>query len=79
MYEGGGSLLVLFRNLCECKAANKVFSRIVLQQTYSLVITVAHVEWRESQTFEANRDRLLNELEHKKFAFVPDGEFLSPT
>lgn len=65
VYEGGGNLLVLFRKFCEYRAANKVFSRMVLEQAHSLVMTAAHVEWREAQTFEANRDRLLNELERK--------------
>lgn len=71
VYEGGGNLLVLYKDrefLCE---ANHVFSRMVIEEAYSLAMVCANVEWEAScdndvSDFEWNRRRVYRELDRVK-------------
>ncbi|MBR3314559.1 MAG: hypothetical protein IKG18_10515 [Atopobiaceae bacterium] len=57
VYEGGGNLLVLYRNREAYIAANKVFSRVVADEAYSLSMIAGCAEW------EASKERALSDFE----------------
>lgn len=72
VYEGGGNLLVLYRNWQTYLAANKSFSRRVIEESYSLCMIVGGVEWEHSpdssktSSFEWNRTRAYEQLDRCK-------------
>lgn len=71
VYEGGGNLCVAYRSREDYVAANRVFSRIVLDEAYSLGMVAACVEWeadgaQPGLSFAHNRERLYEVLNRKK-------------
>jgi len=54
IYEGGGSLYVLFKDRETYVRANRVFSRILLERSYSISLITAFVE----TTDDFNQDRI---------------------
>lgn len=72
VYEGGGNLLVLYRDWNTYRAANRRFSRIVLEEAYGLKMIAAAVEWQKpandnfDMPFEWNRQRVYAELDRVK-------------
>ena len=68
VYEGGGNLLVLYPDIETFKRANRQFSRIVIENAYTLPMISAGVVWEESgdescSDFEWNRRRAYRQLD----------------
>ncbi len=71
VYEGGGNLLVLYRNRDTYVVVNKVFSRTVADEAYSLSMIAGCAEWETSKDktlsdFEWNRRRAYAALDRYK-------------
>ncbi|MBR2682991.1 MAG: hypothetical protein IKE22_06990, partial [Atopobiaceae bacterium] len=71
IYEGGGNLLVLYRDWNTYIAANRLFSQMVIEETYSLNLIVGGVVWEASpkgevSDFEWNRTRAYDKLDRCK-------------
>lgn len=64
IYEGGGNLYVLFKNQDTYVKANRAFSRLVLERTYSISIITAFVETTDD--FNADRVNLYLQKEKSK-------------
>lgn len=68
VYEGGGNLLVLFRDRATYLQANKAFSRIVASEahTLGLIAGCTTYETSEGSSFEQNRSRAYADLDRCK-------------
>ncbi len=71
VYEGGGNLLVLYRDRETYVAANRVFSKAVADEAYSLSMIAGCAEWEASKdraisNFEWNRRRAYEALDRYK-------------
>ena len=72
VYIGGGNLCILYRTRDDYVACNKVFSRIVLDKSYSLSMIVACTEW--TGDFQETRTAAYRNLDMQKrvgYAGVP--------
>ena len=71
VYEGGGNLLVLYRDRESFIKANRVFSQMVIEEAYSLSPVCAAVDWERSEDkevgdFEWNRTRVFAQFDRMK-------------
>lgn len=56
VYEGGGNLLVLYKNQDEYMNANRAFSKLVIDEAYSLNMVTAYAKWPKGMGVEAFKD-----------------------
>lgn len=67
IYEGGGNLYMIFCSREKCVKANRIFTRMLLDKTYSLNVTCSFVEIDEYKNdFEADRTALFKESDRQK-------------
>ena len=64
IYEGGGNLYVLFKDKDTYIRANKAFSRLLLERSYSISIITAFVETTDN--FNHDRKKLYSQKEKSK-------------
>lgn len=59
VYEGGGNFLVLYRSEEICKAINRIFTKTLLEKTYTLKVLCSYTPVDEGLLdYEGDRDRL---------------------
>lgn len=66
VYEGGGNLLVFYRNRPCYVSANKEFSRLVVHTAGTLSMISACTSWNPNETFRQNAARAFRELDVQK-------------
>lgn len=66
IYEGGGNLLVLYRDQPCYVAANKDFSRLVVRTAGTLSMISACADWNPTQTLRQNTARAYRALDAQK-------------
>ena len=64
IYEGGGNLFILYKDKDTYKRANMIFSRLLLERTYSVTVIAACVE--STDNFNYDRHELYIEKERAK-------------
>lgn len=64
VYSGGGNLMIIYKSEEDYKNANKIFSRVMLDNTYTVSMIAAHTEVTDD--FNADREKLYAENALKK-------------
>ena len=64
VYNGGGNFFVLFKNKDVCEAVNKIFTKNVIEKTYSLKVLCTFIEGVNFEDYKGDRTRLY--AEHRK-------------
>ena len=64
VYNGGGNFFVLFKNEETCKAVNKIFTKNVIEKTYSLKVLCTYIEGVNFEDYKGDRKELY--AEHRK-------------
>ncbi|MBP3339322.1 MAG: hypothetical protein J6L69_07955 [Lachnospiraceae bacterium] len=74
VYDGGGNFFVLYKNEEVCKLVNKIFTKKVIEKTYSLKVLCTYVEIDDFSDYKGDRDRLYKKhrsIEAHESASVP--------
>lgn len=71
LYEGGGTLMIIYRSEDIYMSANKRISRMVLAKTHSLSMIAAHIAFDESKDFREQRSDLYKKLSKCKSEIIP--------
>lgn len=74
IYEGGGNLYLLYKDYETYCSANKIFSRLVIEKSYSLNMLVSHIEVAEEELdFNKNlQDVYAENTKKKNIEFVSE-------
>lgn len=64
VYDGGGNFFVLFKNAEICRKVNKIFTRNVIEKTYSLKVLCTFIDNVNFDNYVDDRNRLY--AEHRK-------------
>ncbi len=58
VYEGGGNFFVLYKNKEVCVGVNKIFTKKLLEETYSLKVLCTYIEKVDFDNYKEDRKRL---------------------
>ena len=71
LYEGGGTLMMIYRSEKIYISANRSMSRMVLDQTQSLSLIAAHIPFDSKDDFRKQRKKLYEKLSKCKSEIIP--------
>ncbi len=74
VYDGGGNFFVLYKDKKTCVEINKIFTKAVLQYTYSLRVLCTHIEIENFDDYLEDRRKLYEKhamCESKEAATIP--------
>ena len=71
LYEGGGTLMMIYRSKEIYLSANRRISRMVLRETQSLSMIAAHIPFDSAADFREQRRKLYEKLSKCKSEIIP--------
>jgi len=72
VYDGGGNFFVLYKNEDICKEVNRIFTKKVLEKTYSLKVLCTYIDIDDFSDYKCDRDKLYDRHRKVESHELPD-------